>query len=154
MDAGFIRHACVYPDAWPSCITNLGGSSLRAVALGKFYGEMDDKDAFHKSLHSLTSNGGAKQLIDRILGDWSLKPSLSAHYFGTPNRVGYIKALLHSVSNGGTPDTWRRECGVTSQDDPPFVIELRRAMGEVTRELASTGAGPEAVTFIAGRFPR
>lgn len=36
VEAGFIQHARLYPDAWPSCITNLGGSSLRAIALGKF----------------------------------------------------------------------------------------------------------------------
>ena len=153
VDAGFIRHARVYPDAWPSCITNLGGSSLRAVALGKFYGEMDDKDAFHKLLHSLTDNRRAKELIGRILSDASLKPTLSEHYFGTPDRVGDIKALLHSMSNGGAPDAWRRECGATSHDDPPFVVELQSAMSEVTRELASTGVGSEAVKFIAERFP-
>ena len=126
---------------------------MRGIALGKFYGEMDDKDAFHKLLHSLTENRRAKELIERIIGDASLKPALSEHYFGTADRVGDIKALLHSMSNGGAPDTWRRECGATTHDDPPFVKELQDAMGEVTRELASTGVGPEAVQFIAERFP-
>ncbi len=114
---------------------------------------MDDKGAFHKLLQSATRNGEAKMLIEQILSDEALKPSLSTYYFGTPDRVSDIKALLHSVSNSGTPDEWRRECGASSHDDPSFVLDLQRVMSEVTRELASEGAGPEAVKFIAERFP-
>ena len=153
VDAGFLQHARLYPDTWPSCAAHLGGSKLRGIASGKFYVEMDDKDAFHKLLQSLTGSEEAKALIERVVADEGLKPTLSTHYFGTPDRVKDVKELLHMVSNGGKPKDWRKKCGASCHDDPPFVLELQRAMDDVTRELAQTGVGPQAVKFIAAKFP-
>ena len=152
VDAGFIQHARLYPDQWPSCATQLG-KKMRGFALGKFYAEMDDKDAFHRLLQRLTQNAEARAIIERIITDDALKPTLSQHYFGNMDRVSDIKTLLHSLSNGGGPEAWRRKCGASRHEDPPFVKDLQRVMAEVTEELATTGVGPEAVRYIAEHFP-
>ena len=80
VEAGLLQHARLYPDTYWSCATQLG-AKLRNIALGKFYVEMDDKDAFHKLLQSRTASPVAKQAIDRIIADPTLKEELSRHYF-------------------------------------------------------------------------
>ena len=151
VDAGLIEHARLYPDSWPSCVTQLG-KKLRAIALGKFYVEMDDKDAFHRLLQARTQNPDAKALIERILADQSLKPVLSTHYFDVADRIHDIKELLHSLSNGGSPVTWQRDRGLR-RTDHKFVVDLERIMSDVTQELATRGEGLRAIQLIAERFP-
>ena len=143
VDAGFLKHARLYPDKWPCCATQLG-SDLRAIALGKFYAELDDRDAFHKLLQAQTQNPEAKALIERIISDEALKPSLSEYYFGTSERTKEVKMLLHSMSNGGSAREWRVAHKVSRADDPAFIVDLHRVMGDVTHEIANTGVGPEA----------
>ena len=128
------------------------GSRLRNIASGKFYMEMDDRAVFHKLTQARTGNAAAKELIERIVSDGSLKAELSQHYFGEPGREEDIKPLLHSVSNGGSPAEWQRE-RVLSRPDHGFIVDLEHAMAQVTREFAETGSGPQAVALISARFP-
>ena len=160
VEAGLLEHARLYPDSWPSCATQLG-KKLRAIALGTFYAEMDDKllhgrlrasDAFHKLLQARTRNTEAKALIERIIVDPELKSVLSKHYFDASDRIVDVKELLHSISNGGSPVTWQKDRGLR-RTDHKFVIDLQRVMSDVTQELATRGAGPQAIQLIAERFP-
>ena len=151
VDAGFLEQARLYPDKWPSCVTQLG-KKLRAIALGKFYVEMDDKDAFHKLLQARTRNNEARELIERIITDSDLKPMLSQHYFDAGDRVDDIKTLLHSISNGGTSAQWQSDCGLR-RTDHKLVVQLQQVMGDVTHEIANVGAGPQAIKLISEQFP-
>ena len=104
-----------------------------------------------KLLQARTQNQEAKAVIEALVSDASLKPTLSQHYFGDRDHVEQIKTLLHSMSNGGSPDEWRREHGAFHAD-PAFIVTLHRVMAEVTAELAE--ASPDAVRWIAERFPK
>ena len=97
-------------------------------------------------------NQEAKQVIERLTNDPSLKSELSRHYFDADDREKEIKTLLHRVSNGGAPAEWQRSHGIDCADHS-FVLDLQRTTSEVTRELAAAGSGPEAVQLIASRFP-
>lgn len=159
VDTGLLQSSRPYPDdaapgkRWPVCATQLG-KKLRALALGSYYVEMDDANAFHLLLQARTSSLEAKQLISRIIDDSAFKESLSQHYFETPSRIDAIKQLLHSMSNGGTTHRWRVEHGVRlSVPDHDFALDLQRAMEAVTQELALQGPGPAAEQLIAEHFP-
>ena len=106
VDKGYIQHSRLYPDRWPSCVTQLS-KDLRAIALGPYYVEMDDKDAFHRLVQASTKNGHAKQLIEQLVTDEFLKPNLSQHYFGDSSHIHEVKQLLHAMSNEGSPRAWR-----------------------------------------------
>ena len=106
VDAQLLQHTRIYPDNWPSCATQLG-KRLRSLALGKYYDEADDEHAFHKLVQSLTINPEARELIERIVTDASLKVELSKHYFADEAHTTEVKQLLHAMSNGGAVGTWR-----------------------------------------------
>ena len=151
VEAGFVQHSRLYPDTYWSCATQLGGK-LRSIALGKFYLEMDDKDAFHKLLQARATNQEAKRVIERLTSDVSLRAELSRYYFDADDREKDIKTLLHRVSNGGAPREWQQSHGI-DRSNHIFVKDLQRTTSAVTRELAATGSGPAAVQLIAERFP-
>ena len=151
VDAGLLEGGRLYADVWPSCVTQLG-KKLRAIALGKFYVEMDDKDAFHRLLQARTRNVEAAALLENVITDATLKNRLSKHYFGTEDNTSDVKELLHSICNGGSSEQWQHDHGI-SRTDHEFVTDFHRAMAEVSRELASRDGGPEAVQLIAERFP-
>ena len=151
VEAGLIQHARLYPDTYWSCATQLG-EKMRNIALGKFYMEMDDKDAFHKLLQARTTNQEAIGVVQRLTTDPLLRAELSRHYFDADDQEKQIKPLLHRVSNGGAPREWQRSHGI-SRADHTFVLDLQRTTSEVTRELALTDSGPAAVQLIADRFP-
>ena len=114
VDAGLLTQSRLYPDRWPNCATQLG-RHLRCLALGKYYVEMDDENAFHKLLQGLTCNERAKAMIERVVSDRSLKPHLSRHYFGNEDHTLEVKRLLHALSNGGTVDAWKKKCGIGAE---------------------------------------
>ena len=151
LEAGLVQHSRLYPDTYWSCATQLG-EKLRNIALGKFYVEMDDKDAFHKLLQARTVNSEAKEVIERIISDRKLKEELSLHYFDVVDRQKDVKTLLHRVSNGGSSREWQKESGI-SRADHLFVLDLQRFTSQVAEELAATGEGPAAISLIAERFP-
>ena len=92
--------------------------------------EMDDKAVFHRLTQARTGNAAAKELIERIVSDGSLKAELSQHYFGEPGRIEEdIKPLLHSVSNGGSPSEWQRG-RMLSRPDHGFIVDLERVMAQ------------------------
>ena len=143
IDAGFIKHARLYPDRWPTCATQLG-KKLRSLALGRFYVELDDKDAFHRLLQAKTSNAAAKERIDTLIIDASLKPDIAAHYFGQANEaaIAKVKKLLHALSNEGSVRTWRDEHNVPIEiDEHSFVVDFAERMREVAEEFARTEQG-------------
>ena len=95
----------------------------------------------------------ANTSIERVVTDETLGPMLSEHYVGARAQAKDFKQLLHSASNGGTPEDWRRECGAPPHADPLPTEDLEPTTGDVTHEFAAAGAGLEAVRVIAVRFP-
>ncbi|MBP59914.1 MAG: hypothetical protein CMJ62_00185 [Planctomycetaceae bacterium] len=153
VDAGLLTKARLYPERWPICATQLG-RYLRSLALGKYYVEMDDENAFHKLLQARTCSERAKVLIERVISDKDLKPHLSQHYFGDQAHIPEVKKLLHALSNGGSVDTWREKHRIRADvAEHEFVIEFTDTMSHVTDELAHQGNGPAGVKLIGERFP-
>ena len=155
IDAGFIKHARLYPDRWPTCATQLG-KKLRSLALGRFYVELDDKDAFHRLLQAKTSNAAAKERIETLITDASLKPDIAAHYFGQANEaaIAKVKKLLHALSNEGSVRTWRDEHNVPIEiDEHSFVVDFAERMREVAEEFARTEEGLAATQMLAKCYP-
>ena len=137
IDNGYIASARLYPDRWPSCATQLG-RKLRNIALGKYYIELDDNNAFHRLLHARTRNEKAKVLIERIVSDATLKAELASHYFGRCDStvLEKIKKLLHAMSNEGLPRTWREENNIPpSVIEHPFVVDFAEAMTAVSEAV-------------------
>jgi len=127
---------------------------LRNLALRKYYGEADDEHAFHKLLQSLTTNAQARELIERMVTDPSLKVEVSKHYFADETHTTEVKQLLHAMSNGGAVATWRAKHLVRAAvAEHEFIGSFAEAMDQVTVELAQANNGPAGVKLIQEHFP-
>ena len=154
VDAGLLEiGGRLYPDVWP-CARQLG-KRLRNSALGARYCELDDSNAFHRYLQTLTSNETAKAVLSELANDKTHRARLAEYYFGDGTKTGPIKTLFHALSNDGSIAEWRRANQVKRGiPDHPLVARMECAMGEVTEELASTERGKAAVALLEERFPK
>jgi len=159
----------VYPDFWPSatCLSNQTDEpreevnvsqnrKLRNCALGRYYIELDDANAFHCYLMTLTKNKQVIELLGELTRDKSYRGRLAMYYFSddSDKHKDAIKELFHSLSNDGFCKQWRRKHKVNGRtQDHPLVERMEKAMADVTEELAATEKGREAVAFIEARWP-
>ena len=143
----------LYPDKWPS-VTDFP-KKLRNCALGAQHVEMDDSNAFHRYLQSLTSSSTARAVLEDLVQDNTYRTCLAEHYFGDKTRTEPIKILFHMLANDGLCKDWRREHKVKRGiPDHPKVERMEAAMKEIAEELASTDLGRRAVAFIKEKFPK
>ena len=151
---GFLENGGrLYPDKWPSA-TDLP-KKLRNCALGAQHVEMDDSNAFHRYLQSLTTSSSARAVLEDLVQDNSYRACLAEHYFGDKTRTEPVKLLFHMLANDGLCKDWRREHKVKRGiPDHPKVERMEAAMKEVAEELASTDVGRRAVAFIKEKFPK